>query len=112
MKRLVRSILVLTLLLVAAQPLFACPICSFQGPCVWGGGHRCKPTVDGCQDGMPCGGGGLTEPLAAEFTIASVEVTHDGDGQTAIAFVSKKEPAPAVVADARIQDVRSSTEQK
>jgi hypothetical protein len=100
MKKLVRSILVLTVLIVAAQPTFACVSCDFQGSCTWGGGLRCKPLSSGCTDGNPCGGG-LTTPLASELTVASVEITHDADKTTQLA--SKQEAAPAVVAEARVE---------
>ena len=102
MKRMVRFILVFTLLVVVAQPTFACVICDGQGDCTWGGGLRCKPTIDGYICGAPCGGGGggLTESLAGEFSIASVEVTHGTEAKVAVA--EKKTDAPAVVADSRL----------
>lgn len=100
MKKMVRFILVFTLLLVVAQPMFACPICDFQGGCTWGGGSRCKPTIDGFTCDNPCSGG-LTEPLASEFSIASVEVTQGTEAKVAVA--ENKIETPAVVADARLE---------
>ncbi len=103
MKRMARFILVLTLLVVAAQPMFACVICDGVGGCTWGGGARCKPTIDGFICGAPCGGA-LTESLAGEFSIASVEVTHGTEAQVAVA--EKKIETPAVVADAHLEKTR------
>ena len=103
MKRMVRFILVLTLLVVAAQPMFACLICDYQGNCTWGGGDRCKPTESGFICGAPCGGA-LTEPLATEFSIASVEVTHGTEATVAVA--EQKIGTPAVVADLHLEKAR------
>jgi hypothetical protein len=103
MKTVVRFILVLTVLVGIAQPTFACVICDFTGNCTWGGGLRCKILSGGCSDGGPCGGG-LTEPLAADFTIASVQVTHGADTQ--LAQSTKRETAPAAVAYAHLRKNR------
>lgn len=106
MKRIARSLLVLTVLLVVAQPMFACVICDWTGNCTWGGGNRCKVEEGGCGDGPPCGGGGLTEPLAAEFRIASVEISHESDVKLAAATKQQPSPAPAAVAEARIDRIQ------
>jgi hypothetical protein len=103
MKRTIRYILVFTLFVIAAQPTFACVICDFQNGCTWGGGLRCKPQMDGFTCGGPCGGA-LTEPLAAEFTIASVEVTQGADVQVAAA--ATKDAAQVIVADAHLRKNR------
>ena len=101
MKRMARYILVLTLLMVAAQPTFACVVCDYQGGCTWGGGDRCKWQIDGFTCGASCGGGLTEEPLASEFRIASVEVTNGTDATVAVA--EKKTDGPTVVADARVE---------
>jgi len=101
MKRIARSLLVLTVLLVVAQPTFACVICDWTGNCTWGGGYRCKVLDGSCGDGAPCGGG-LTEPLAAEYSIASVEISHESDVQIAAVTKQESPQAPAAVAEARI----------
>ena len=105
MKRMARFILVVTLLVVAAQPVLACPVCDFQGGCTGGGGIRCKPTIDGFECTTPCGGG-LTDSLASEYSIASVEVTNGTDAKVALAEnnIDKKTDAPAAIADARIEN--------
>jgi len=101
MKRMARFILVFTLLVVVAQPTFACVVCDAQGGCTWGGGLRCKWTIDGFTCGAPCGGGGLTESLASEFRIASVEITYGAEAKVAVA--EKKTDGPTVVADAHVE---------
>jgi len=106
MKRFTRSLLVLTVLLVVAQPTFACVICDWTGNCTWGGGNRCKVEDGGCGDGPPCGGGGLMEPLAGEYRIASVEISHESDVKVAAATKQQTTTAPATVAEVRIDRIQ------
>ncbi|HEV7240224.1 MAG TPA: hypothetical protein VGQ36_13375 [Thermoanaerobaculia bacterium] len=108
MKRIARSLLVLTVLLVVAQPTFACIVCNWDGNCIYGGpGPRCKWTIgsNGCVDGPHCGGGSFTEPLAAEYRIASVEISHESDMKVAAATKQQPTTAPAAVAEARIDRI-------
>ena len=103
MKRMVRSLLVLTVLLVVAQPTFACLVCDWDGRCVWGAGLKCKILIDGgCTDGVVYCGPALTEPLAADYSIASVEISHESDVQVAAVTKQENPQAPAAVAEARI----------
>lgn len=109
MKRLSRLFLMLTLLVVVAQPTFACSICLFNGECGWGGGNRCKPAEPaGCYDGYPCGGGGggFTASLAGEYTIASVEVTHGDDATMQVAEQQQKEKQPEAKPVAHVATAR------
>jgi len=106
MKRIARSLLVLTVLLAVAQPTFACLVCNWDGRCIWGSGPKCKfLEAGGCEDGAHCGGRSLTEPLAADYRIASVEISHESDVKVAAATKQQPNPAPAAVAEARIDRV-------
>lgn len=106
MKRMVRSLLVLTVLLLAAQPTFACIVCNWDGTCIQGSGNKCKWSIgsDSCYDGPACGVR-VTAPLAAEYRIASVEVSHEADVKVAAATKQQPTEAPATVAEARIERI-------
>lgn len=107
MKRMVRSLLVLTVLLVVAQPMFACLVCNWDGRCVWGAGPKCKFLVDGgCTDGVYECGPALTGPLAADYSVASVEISHESDVQVAAVTKQESPKAPAAVAEARIERIQ------
>lgn len=75
-----RKLLLLTVLLLMAQPLMACIECQFDGNCAWvpPPNLRCKVTIDGCTDGALCGGF-APEALASQWTVASVEVTRPAE---------------------------------
>lgn len=100
--RIARSLLVLTLLVVAAQPTYACIICNWDGVCIWTPENvlKCKPNTyeGGCTDHTFYCHALSDEPLAAEFTIASVEISHDSDVRVA----EVKTEAPAVIAEAKV----------
>ena len=107
MKRMVRSLLVLTVLLVVAQPTFACLVCNWDGNCIWGSGPKCKFLIGGgCTDGAHCGGVAPTDPLAADYRIASVEISHESDVQIATVTKQESPKAPAAVAEARIDRIQ------
>ena len=101
MKRIARSLFILTILLAVAQPMFACIVCGDWGYCTPGIGLRCKPTQDGCTHSMYlCSA--PPEPLAAEYRIASVEISHESDVK-----VAEVTEAPAVIAEAKDQRARN-----
>ncbi len=99
MKRMSRIVIVLTLVVFAAQPMFACINCLPSGIC----GRdvtmvKCKPLTDtDCTDGLPCAG--FAASLASEYRIASVEITQGAD--TRLAENKTAKPATARVAEAR-----------
>lgn len=83
MKRIARFLFVAAILLAVAQPMFACIVCGDWGYCTPGIGLRCKPTQDGCTHSMYlCSA--PPEPLAAEYRIASVEISHESNVQVAV----------------------------
>jgi hypothetical protein len=98
MKRLTRIIFALTLVVFAAQPMFACINCLPTGLCGQGGtGVKCKPlTSSDCTDGRPCAA--FTASLASEYRIASVEITQGAE--TRIAENKTAKPATSRVAEA------------
>jgi hypothetical protein len=75
--RIIRLLLILTVLLAMAQPTFACPTCG-PSDCIPGhpGDLRCQVTMDGCVDGTQSCGFGATVSMASEWTVASVEVSR------------------------------------
>jgi hypothetical protein len=75
--RIIRLLLVLTVLFAMAQPTFACLTCGFTD-CTNAqpGDPRCKVTRDGCTDGLGFCPGGLQASMASEWTVASVEVSR------------------------------------
>ncbi len=102
MKRIARVVLALTLLLVAAQPMFAaCVTCLYTGDCGWGDGlFKCKPTIDGCRDSTTFCPQSVAS-LASEYRIASVEVTHGSDAKVQVAEQKTAQPQTTRVAEAR-----------
>ena len=111
MKRIARSLFVLTLLVVAAQPMYACIECNWDGTCIWTPENvlKCKPNTGGggCTDHtFYCYGLSTEEPLAAEFRIASVEISHESDVRVAEVTKENKTEAPAAVAAAKVDQVR------
>ena len=102
MKRIARSLLVLTLLVVAAQPTYACIVCNWDGWCVYQQeiDWKCKLSTNGnCQDSaFVCANAAPIGPLAAEYTIASVEISHESDVQVAEVKKENKTEAAANVA--------------
>ena len=78
--RITRLLLVLTALIILAQPVFACRECTFLGECEFGvppPTDGCRFTPDGCTDGLPCNGFSATAAvpaLSAQWRIVSVEV--------------------------------------
>ena len=46
------------------------------------------------------------EPLAADYRIASVEISHESDVQVAAVTKQESPKAPAVVAEARIDRIQ------
>jgi len=99
MKRYTRIVFALTLVVLAAQPMFACINCLPSGICGRDNTNvKCKPlTSTDCTDGLPCAG--FTASLASEYSIASVEITHGTD--TRVAETKSVKPASARVAEAR-----------
>jgi hypothetical protein len=81
--------LVLLLLLVAALPSFGrCISCLGDGNCGPGDTNKCVPTIDGCRSSGPCQI--AIAPLASEYRIASVEITHGTDTRIAEAKSAKR----------------------
>jgi hypothetical protein len=103
MKRMVRMVLALTLLLIAAMPTYAmCINCLYTGDCGYGGdGHRCKFTINGCYSGAECFSADSEVSLASEYRIASVEITHGSDATVRVAEKKTAQPQTATVAEAR-----------
>ncbi|HUR81149.1 MAG TPA: hypothetical protein VM733_10305 [Thermoanaerobaculia bacterium] len=93
MKRYARIVFALTLVVFAAQPMFACINCLPSGICGRDTTNvKCKPlTSTDCIDGLPCAG--FTASLGSEYRIASVEITHGTD--TRVAEVKTAKPAVA-----------------
>ena len=73
-----RWILALALLTIAATPMYAlCQNCLTSGNCALGVENlRCRPTINGCYSGWPCSVTASRTPLAVDYRIASVEITH------------------------------------
>ncbi|HUR81150.1 MAG TPA: hypothetical protein VM733_10310 [Thermoanaerobaculia bacterium] len=75
--------LLLTVLVVLAQPAFGrCISCLNDGNCGKGDTTKCVPTIDGCISSGWCQIAAAA-PLAGEYRIASVEITHGTDARVA-----------------------------
>lgn len=74
--RIARLSFVLLALVVMAQPVFACRECLDDCVLIPGPTSGCRFTIDGCTSGLPCAGPGHTVQAAAQWSVASVEVTH------------------------------------
>lgn len=74
--RIARFAFVLLAVVVMAQPVFACREC--VDDCVVMPGHTagCRFTINGCTVGTPCLQPERETQAAAQWSIASVEVTH------------------------------------
>jgi len=73
------KLLLFTVLMLAATPMFACMECAFSGACEWvpPPSNRCRATIYSCKTLADiCTGPSTTEALAAQWTVASVEVTQ------------------------------------
>jgi len=108
MKRIARSLLVLTLLVVAAQPTYACVVCNWDGWCVWQPeiDWKCKLRTNGdCVDSaFVCASAAPIEPLATEFRIASVEISYESDVKVAEVIKQNETEAPAAIAEAKVRN--------
>jgi hypothetical protein len=91
--RIIRLLLVLTVLFAVAQPTFACLTCGFLD-CqeALPGDPRCKPTRDGCTDrpGSCPGLAPAPTSIASEWTVASVEVTRPSAPSRAVTSATPK----------------------
>jgi hypothetical protein len=74
--RIARLLFVLLALVVMAQPVFACRECLDDCVLMPGPTGGCHFTIDGCTSGIPCSGPGHQDQAAAQWSVASVEVTH------------------------------------
>ena len=98
MKKL-RLLIPIVLLLVAAPSYALCGYCDFTCNCVYepGSGSRCRYDIDCCHD-IPAtcfdGGSATTPALAAEYTIASVEVTAPDRPDDGIRLAQEQPAAP------------------
>jgi len=74
--RIARLLFVLLALVVMAQPVFACREC--LDDCVSMPGHTdgCRFLITGCTTGTPCLRPEKEVQAAAQWSVASVEVTH------------------------------------
>lgn len=74
--RIARFAFVLLAVVVMAQPVFACWECQDDCVFVLGSSDGCRPLPSGCTTARPCGQAARATQAAAEWSIASVEVTH------------------------------------
>jgi hypothetical protein len=88
-----RFTLAILAIVVMAQPLFACRECTTDCNIVSGHTDGCRFTQDGCTTGTPCLRPEKQIEAAAQYSVASVEVTH-----SAPAAAPARETARPVVA--------------
>jgi hypothetical protein len=101
------KLLLFTALMLMATPLFACPECAFSGNCEWvpPPNNRCRVTVHGCKTLADfCTGPAAAAALAAQWTVASVEVTQPA--RPAVRTDKNTDKTKAKVA--QLQPVRSA----
>ena len=105
--RMTFKLLLFTALMLVATPMFACLECAFSGNCEWvpPPNNRCRVTVHGCKALADiCTGPTGTEALAAQWTVASVEVTQPS--RSAVRTDKNTDKTKAKVA--QLQPVRSA----
>ena len=96
-----KRMFVLLLLLVAALPSFGrCISCLNDGNCGRGDTTKCVPTIDGCISSGWCQIAAAT-PLAGEYRIAAVEITHSAGANVQVAETKTARPQSARVAAPR-----------
>src|SRR3954471_24259235 len=104
--RFVRLVLLSTVVLALAQPVFACKVCDYtyvpEGDCVFHpgvAGYICTNGTDGCDEGIVFCNGFSPASVASTYTVASVEVTHSSPApdtrQTEKPVVASNDVEPA-----------------
>jgi len=96
--RMVRIALALVAIVVMAQPVFACRECTTDCNIVNYHTDGCRFTQDGCTTGTPCFSPDRENPAAAQWTVASVEVTHSTPAATPARQASRPVVASAAPA--------------
>jgi len=93
--------LLLILLFTIAQPVFGrCISCLNDGNCGKGDTTKCVPTIDGCISSGWCQIAVAT-PLASDYRIAAVEITHSPEAKVQVAETKPARPQSARLAEPR-----------
>jgi hypothetical protein len=104
--RFVRLVLLSTVVLALAQPVFACKVCDYtyvpEGDCVFIpglAGYTCFHGEGGCEETLVWCYRALPASIASTYTVASVEVTHSSPApatpQTEKPVVASNDVQPA-----------------
>ena len=101
--RIARLLFVLLALVVMAQPVFACRECLDDCVIMPSPTSGCRFTISGCTSGLPCLRPEKQVQAAAQWSVASVEVTQSTPAAAPARIATRVAVASAAVVNTNIR---------